>query len=68
MASGVNPDFPTQTTATTGSVRANFAAMKDEIEVLQTSLAGIPIVGSPQDSHALVFRGGELHWEPVTTE
>lgn len=42
MASAIDPTKPTSGTATTESVRANFAAAKSEIEALQAALAAVP--------------------------
>ena len=42
MASAIDPTKPTSGTATTESVRANFAAAKAEIEALQDALAAVP--------------------------
>lgn len=43
MASAIDPSQPTAGTATTASVRANFAAAKTEIESLQAALASVPL-------------------------
>lgn len=42
MASAIDPTKPSSGTATTESVRANFAAAKAEIEALQEALAAVP--------------------------